>query len=128
LIHFSGKTPTPSGVNLNWASAGSTMSRLARPTNPMSNATDQEHSNETNRNLLRFGWLERHRQRGVLLGRLHDHLPALRDRAGGLYGDLQMTNDDDNEDMIFSFVFVAVTILTVLFAVAGAALVVWSFL
>ena len=39
-----------------------------------------------------------------------------------------MTNDDDNEDMIFSFVFVAVTILTVLFAVAGAALVVWSFL
>jgi hypothetical protein len=37
-------------------------------------------------------------------------------------------NDDDNEDMIFSFVFVAVTILTVLFAAVGAALVVWSFL
>jgi nitrate reductase NapE component len=35
-------------------------------------------------------------------------------------------NDDDNEDMIFSFVFVAVTIFTVLFAVVGAALVVWS--
>jgi nitrate reductase NapE component len=37
-------------------------------------------------------------------------------------------NDDDNEDMIFSFVFVAVTIFTVLFAVVGAVLVVWSFL
>jgi len=37
-----------------------------------------------------------------------------------------MNDDDETEDMIFSFVFVAVTILTVLFAVAGAALVVWS--
>jgi nitrate reductase NapE component len=37
-------------------------------------------------------------------------------------------NDDDNEDMIFSFVFVAVTIFTVLFAVVGAALIVWSFI
>jgi hypothetical protein len=36
--------------------------------------------------------------------------------------------NDDNEDMIFRFVFVAVTILTVLFAVVGAALVAWSFL
>jgi hypothetical protein len=27
------------------------------------------------------------------LGWLHDHLPALRDRAGGLYGDLQMNDD-----------------------------------
>jgi hypothetical protein len=35
-------------------------------------------------------------------------------------------NDDDNEDMIFSFVFVAVTTFTVLFAVVGAALIVWS--
>jgi len=35
-------------------------------------------------------------------------------------------NDDDNEDMLFSFVFVAVTIFTVLFAVVGAVLVVWS--
>jgi nitrate reductase NapE component len=34
--------------------------------------------------------------------------------------------NDDDEDMIFSFVFVAVTIFTVLFAVVGAALVVWS--
>jgi len=34
--------------------------------------------------------------------------------------------DDDNEDMIFSFVFVAVTIFTVLFAVVGVVLVVWS--
>jgi hypothetical protein len=36
--------------------------------------------------------------------------------------------NDDNEDMIFSFVFVAVTILTVLFAVVGAALLVWSWI
>jgi nitrate reductase NapE component len=35
-------------------------------------------------------------------------------------------NDDDNEDMLFSFVFVAVTIFTVLFAVVGAVSVVWS--
>jgi len=35
-----------------------------------------------------------------------------------------MNNDD--EDMIFSFVFVAVTIFTVLFAVVGVVLVVWS--
>jgi len=39
-----------------------------------------------------------------------------------------MKDDDETEDMIFSFIFVAVTILTVLFAVAGAALVIWSFL
>jgi hypothetical protein len=32
--------------------------------------------------------------------------------------------EDDNEDMIFSFVFVAVTIFTVLFAVIGAILVI----
>ena len=37
-------------------------------------------------------------------------------------------NDDETEDMLFSFVFIAVTIFTVLFAVAGAALVVWSLL
>jgi nitrate reductase NapE component len=37
-----------------------------------------------------------------------------------------MKDDDENEDMIFSFVFIAVTILTVLFAVAGVGLVVWS--
>jgi nitrate reductase NapE component len=37
-------------------------------------------------------------------------------------------NNDDNEDMLFSFVFVAVTIFTVLFAVVGAVLVVWSWI
>jgi hypothetical protein len=36
--------------------------------------------------------------------------------------------DDENEDMIFSFVFVAVTIATVLFAVVGAVSIVWSWL
>ena len=39
-----------------------------------------------------------------------------------------MKEDDENEDMIFSFVFIAVTILTVLFAVAGVALVIWNFI
>jgi hypothetical protein len=37
-------------------------------------------------------------------------------------------NNDENEDMIFSFVFVAVTIATVLFAVVGAVSIVWSWL
>jgi hypothetical protein len=36
--------------------------------------------------------------------------------------------NDDDEDMLFSFVFVAVTIFTVLFAVAGVVLIVWSFI
>ena len=39
-----------------------------------------------------------------------------------------MTDDDETEDMIFSFIFIAVTIFTVLFAVAGAALVIWNFI
>ena len=34
--------------------------------------------------------------------------------------------NDEDDDMLFSFVFVAVTIFTVLFAVVGAVLVVWS--
>jgi hypothetical protein len=37
-------------------------------------------------------------------------------------------NDDDNEDMLFSFVFIAVTIATVLFAVVGAVSIIWSWL
>jgi nitrate reductase NapE component len=39
-----------------------------------------------------------------------------------------MKDDDENEDMIFSFVFVAVTIFTVLFFVVGAGLIIWSFI
>jgi hypothetical protein len=39
-----------------------------------------------------------------------------------------MKDDDENEDMIFSFVFIAVTILTVLFAVIGIGMTVWSLL
>jgi len=39
-----------------------------------------------------------------------------------------MNDDDETEDMLFSFVFVAITIFTVLFAVVGAVLVVWSWL
>jgi nitrate reductase NapE component len=52
----------------------------------------------------------------------------VRQPAGNLHGALQMKDDDETEDMIFSFIFIAVTIFTVLFAVAGAALVIWSFL
>ena len=37
-------------------------------------------------------------------------------------------NDDDIGDMIFSFVFVAITILAVTFVVGGVVSVVWSFL
>jgi len=37
-------------------------------------------------------------------------------------------NNDETDDLIFSFVFIAVTILTVLFAVVGVVLVVWSWL
>jgi hypothetical protein len=39
-----------------------------------------------------------------------------------------MNDDDDIGDMIFSFVFVAITILAVTFVVVGIASVVWSFL
>jgi len=39
-----------------------------------------------------------------------------------------MKDDDETEDMIFSFIFVAVTILTVLFAVVGVVSIVWSWL
>jgi hypothetical protein len=36
--------------------------------------------------------------------------------------------NDEDDDMLFSFVFVAVTILTVLFAVVGAVSIVWSWI
>jgi hypothetical protein len=39
-----------------------------------------------------------------------------------------MTDDDETEDMIFSFIFIAVTIFTVLFAVAGVISLIWSFI
>jgi hypothetical protein len=39
-----------------------------------------------------------------------------------------MKDDDETEDLIFSFIFVAVTILTVLFAVASVGLIIWSWL
>jgi hypothetical protein len=39
-----------------------------------------------------------------------------------------MKDDDENEDMIFSFVFIAVTIATVLFAVVGVVSLIWSFI
>jgi len=39
-----------------------------------------------------------------------------------------MKDDDENEDMIFSFILVAVTIFTVLFVVAGVASLIWSWL
>ena len=39
-----------------------------------------------------------------------------------------MNDDDDIGDMIFSFVFVAITILAVTFVAGGVGLIVWSFL
>jgi len=39
-----------------------------------------------------------------------------------------MKDDEENEDMIFSFVFVAVTIFTVLFFVVGVVSLIWSFI
>jgi hypothetical protein len=44
-------------------------------------------------------------------------------REGG-----EMKDDDENEDMLFSVLFVAVTIATVLFSVAGVGLIIWSFI
>ena len=39
-----------------------------------------------------------------------------------------MNEDDDIRDMIFSFMFVAITILAVTFVVGGVGLIIWSFL
>jgi len=39
-----------------------------------------------------------------------------------------MKDEDENEDMLFSVLFVAVTIATVLFAVASVGLIIWSWL
>jgi hypothetical protein len=37
-------------------------------------------------------------------------------------------NDDDNEDMLFSMLFTALTVAAVLFVVGGVGLIIWSFL
>jgi len=37
-------------------------------------------------------------------------------------------DDDETEDLVFSFILVAVTIFTVLFAVAGVVSIIWSWL
>jgi len=37
-----------------------------------------------------------------------------------------MKDDDETEDLIFSFVFVAITIFTVLFFVVGVVNLIWS--
>jgi len=39
-----------------------------------------------------------------------------------------MKDDDETEDLIFSFILVAVTIFTVLFVVAGVVSIIWSWL
>ena len=39
-----------------------------------------------------------------------------------------MKDDDETEDLVFSFILVAVTIFTVLFVVAGVASIIWSWL
>lgn len=39
-----------------------------------------------------------------------------------------MSDDDDTGDMIFSFMFVAITILAVTFVVGNVGLIIWFFL
>jgi hypothetical protein len=39
-----------------------------------------------------------------------------------------MKDDDEDDDMLFSVLFVAVTIATVLFSVASVGLIIWSWL
>jgi len=39
-----------------------------------------------------------------------------------------MKDDDETEDLVFSFILVAVTIFTVLFVVAGVVSIIWSWL
>jgi hypothetical protein len=46
--------------------------------------------------------------------------------SGAVYGAMQM--NDEDEDLLFSFFFVAFTILVVVFAVVGIGMIVWSLL
>lgn len=46
------------------------------------------------------------------------------DRGIGLHGEVQMNDEDD--DMLFSVLFVALTVAVVLFAVGGIGVVLWS--
>jgi hypothetical protein len=63
----------------------------------------------------------------VLLDRLRHLLPTLRECAGGLYGELQM-NDDDEEDLVFTFFFIAFAILILAFVIVGMGLIIWSWI
>jgi hypothetical protein len=45
-------------------------------------------------------------------------------RGIGLYGEVQMIDEDD--DMLFSVLFVALTVAVVLFVVGGIGVVLWS--
>lgn len=45
-------------------------------------------------------------------------------RGIGLYGEMQMNDEDD--DMLFSVLFVALTVAVVLFVVGGIGVVLWS--
>ena len=45
-------------------------------------------------------------------------------RSIGLYGEVQMNDEDD--DMLFSVLFVALTVAVVLFVVGGIGVVLWS--
>jgi hypothetical protein len=45
-------------------------------------------------------------------------------RGIGLYGEVQMNDEDD--DMLFSVLFVALTVAVVLFVVGGIGVVLWS--
>jgi hypothetical protein len=48
----------------------------------------------------------------------------VRQPAGDLYEELQMNDEDD--DMLFSMLFTALTVMVVLFVVGGVGLIIWS--
>jgi hypothetical protein len=66
----------------------------------------------------------RHRYGNVLLFWIHPLQPAVQQPAGNLCESLQMNDEDD--DMIFSLLFVALTVAVVLFVVGGFGVVLWS--
>jgi hypothetical protein len=68
----------------------------------------------------------RHHHCGLLLHWLH-HLSAQVPHSWCIvFGALQM--NDDDEDLLFSFFFVAFTILIMVFSVVGIGMTIWSLL
>ena len=68
----------------------------------------------------------RHHPSGGVLHWLFHLSTKVPHRSGAVYGAMQM--NDEDEDLLFSFFFVAFTILIVVFAVVGIGMTVWSLL